>query len=278
MITLSDNGKWKNSKTGLLSKDKNSFNLRFIEMNKSMDKYIYGSEEWETKCPIVATGFLAYLIETLQTKDNISSKEIYEKYFNYQYQRYIDKVKILPNFDENEAKKVFIKTYIEDEKKHIEKSKVLYGYLYDNETNLVEEYIQSYFKYIAEKQSNKTSSNKADVSSKEKKSTRQEPTDEGLEVIKSYFFSKFYGVRSATNDWEDCLKPALKKQRIGRDYETVALLIHRCKEINDDKMPRDFSIWYEIFCKSMNIKKCTYKPSRLDISKFLNEFYYLHLK
>lgn len=148
MITLSENGKWKNGKTGILSKDKGYFRLRFIEMNNSMDKYIHSHEERLTKCPIIATGFLAYLIETLQTDNNISSIDIYEKYFNYQYQSYLNKVKILPNYDENEAKIAFIKTYIKDEKNHIEKSKTLYDYLSDDKANLIKKYIENYFRYL----------------------------------------------------------------------------------------------------------------------------------
>ena len=275
MIRLSENGKWKNGKTGMLNKDEGYFRLRFIEMNKSMDKFIYRSEERETKCPIVATGFTAYLIETLQTNDKISSTDIYEKYFNYQYQSYLDKVKILPDYNESKAKEVFIKTYIIDEKKHVENSKSLYDYLYDDKVNLIKKYVESYFKYIAEKQTTKTST-QTKASTETNNSKRQEPTDEGLEVIKSYFKGKFYGINSEVNYFENHLKPDLKKTRDGNGYATIALLIQQCEEVNKDKMPPKFSVWYEIFCKNMNIKLCTYKPHQLDISFIQNEFYYLH--
>lgn len=272
MITLSENGKWKNGKTGILSKDEGYFRLRFIEMNNSMDKYIHSPEKFASKCPIIATGFLAYLIETIQTDNNISSFDIYEKYFNYQYQHYLNKVKISPDYDENETKRVFVKTYIKDEKNHIEKSKTLYDYLPDDKANLIKKHIESYFKYISEKQLSKGKLS----SSKEKNKTRQEPTDEGLEVIKSYFNSCFYFIdQNGVNYFEECLKPDLRKIRRGYEYATIALIIFNCKHVNSRKMPKSFKQWYKIFCKNMNIKECTFKPNQLDTSKFSSEMYYL---
>jgi hypothetical protein len=100
-------------------------------------------------------------------------------------------------------------------------------------------------------------------------------TDEQIDLLKSCFVATFKGVGNNINYFEENLLIDLQKNRTGKEYAEIALLIYRSDKFSKAHKGKPFANWYEMFCNLMEIERTKYKPSQLDTDNVKGEFYYL---
>lgn len=80
--------------------------------------------------------------------------------------------------------------------------------------------------------------------------------------LKDYFVSTFKGMGNGTINHFNTMIDELKTDRIAKEFAQIALMIYDSGKLNDRK-PKAFAKWYELFCECIGCEKKTYKPKDL---------------
>jgi hypothetical protein len=188
---------WANLKYGAIVDVKGNGELRFVEYKykpipedakygvtyrgdcspKHADNDVFKSyqgEDAEEHCPVVASGFVAYLLKCLKADYNPfldewfesvggdarlkwfeskkGAQQMYNEYFDLCKKDYVLKHKRDPDAPKHNYEKEYATGYhLEEEKKKIDSSKAIFEYLNDVDVNHIKEYAENYWDYIKEK-------------------------------------------------------------------------------------------------------------------------------
>lgn len=253
--------KWENGKIGKF--EVSNLELRWIELTltEGIYAYRYPLAESYHKAPIVAKGFIVYLLKAIEANPNIKSAKLYDTYYKFRFRQYKEIKESEPDAFCRDLASEFHNKHIEEEQKNAAYSKRLFDYLEEDDQSLIKGYSENYFAYIK----------KYDVNNHNVLENKKRNID--AEKLKSYFIAQFKGMGNSENYFDKNLINDLQLPMTGRQIASVALIIFESKKMT--RRPKSFESWYTEFCKIMGTDKKTYKPSGLDTEELKNRFYYL---
>ncbi|MDD4440028.1 MAG: hypothetical protein PHS04_18640 [Tissierellia bacterium] len=257
---------WENEKIGKF--EESNLELIWIEatLTEGIYKYRYPNAERYQKAPVVAKGFIVYLLKVIEANPNVKSAKLYDSYYNFRFRQYKEIKESEPDAFSRDLASEFHNKHIEEEQKYAAYSKRLFDYLKEDDYTLIKRYCDSYFAYIK-----KYGVNTQEVNDNLPTENQNKKID--TEKLRSYFKATFKGFGNSYNFFDNHLIKDLQLQMSNREIATVALIIHKSDKTT--KMPKSFESWYNEFCKIMGTDKKTYKPSGLDTEELKNRFYYL---
>ena len=142
-------GSWSNGKWGYFTiihctESYNDTSLRFVEVEAGNGYKLKHDDE----CPIIAKGFIVFLIDKLD--DSTISSEV--DYYDTYYVRLRDEYKTVEGKKAGASKKnlndEFYKKHLVEEKERIEQSQQLFDFLTEKDREDIRNYIRCYFEYI----------------------------------------------------------------------------------------------------------------------------------
>ncbi|HLW10093.1 MAG TPA: hypothetical protein VKX35_06815 [Fermentimonas sp.] len=139
---------WENGKIGKF--EVSNLELRWIELTltEGIYAYRYPLAESYHKAPIVAKGFIVYLLKAIEANPNIKSAKLYDTYYNSRSRQYKEIKESEPDAFCRDLASEFHNKHIEEEQKHAAYSKRLFDYLKEDDYTLIKRYCDSYFAYI----------------------------------------------------------------------------------------------------------------------------------
>ena len=266
MNIINHGTKWKNGKIGEF--EESNLELKWIEFTftEGIPKYRYPNAERYQKAPVVAKGFIVYLLKAIEANPNIKSAVLYDIYYKFRFKQFQVTEECKPDAFSRDLASEFHNKHIEEEQKHAAYSKRLFDYLKEDDQTFIREYSENYFAYIK-----KYGVNTQEV--KDNLPTENQNKKIDTEKLRSYFKANFKGMGNSENYFDNYLVKDLQLQMSDRQIATVALIIFNSDKTT--KMPKTFESWYTEFCNIMGTKKRTYKPSGLNPEELKNIFYYL---
>ena len=139
---------WENGKIGKF--EVSNLELRWIEftLTEGIYAYRYPLAESYHKAPIVAKGFIVYLLKAIEANPNIKSAVLYDTYYNFRFRQYKEIKESEPDAFSRDLASEFHNKHIEEEQKHAAYSKRSFDYLKEDDCTLIKRYCDSYFAYI----------------------------------------------------------------------------------------------------------------------------------
>lgn len=143
--TLKYGDGWANGKSGQIADLSNNYQLRFLETDENGLRFLQNEEE-KIKLPIIACGFVAWLIKHWKE----DTKTIFENYLKIRLNQYVDLHKNAPDAHKRDLEKDFFRNYLSQEEKWIKQSEAIFEFIQTNEADLIREYISNYYDYISQ--------------------------------------------------------------------------------------------------------------------------------
>jgi len=137
---------WANGKSGQIADLTHNYQLRFFETDENGLRFLQNEEE-KIKLPIIACGFVAWLIKHWKE----DTKTIFENYLKIRLNQYVDLHKNAPDAHKRDLEKDFFRNYLSQEEKWIKQSEAIFEYITNKEVETLKEYIQNYREYVAKK-------------------------------------------------------------------------------------------------------------------------------
>ena len=139
---------WENGKIGKF--EVSNLELRWIELTltEGIYAYRYPLAESYHKAPIVAKGFIVYLLKAIEANPNIKSAKLYDTYYNSRSRQYKEIKESEPDAFCRDLASEFHNKHIEEEQKHAAYSKRLFDYLKEDDQTFIRGYSENYFAYI----------------------------------------------------------------------------------------------------------------------------------
>ena len=136
---------WQNGKCAEFHYYEKDVCYQLVELTDDGKKYIVPTHERTLEnCPVIALGFVAYLIHNWGKTE----KEIYLEYYDLCLSKFLnieDKKSGSINRDLNAE---YYKLHVTEQKGLASKSEKIYPYLTDNDSKLIKQYEESYFDFI----------------------------------------------------------------------------------------------------------------------------------
>jgi hypothetical protein len=139
---------WENGKIGKF--EVSNLELRWIEftLTEGIYAYRYPLAERYQKAPVVAKGFIVYLLKAIEANPNVKSAKLYDSYYNIRLRQYKEIKESEPDAFSRDLASEFHNKHIEEEQKYAAYSKRLFDYLKEDDCTLIKRYCDSYFAYI----------------------------------------------------------------------------------------------------------------------------------
>lgn len=138
---------WQNEKCAEFQYNATQVWYQLIELTPDGRSYIIKpSERNKENCPVIALGFVAYLIHNWGK----SETEIYKGFYELCLSDFINKEEKLPGAFKRDLKAENYKQHIVEENTRVAFSQKIYPYLTDNDSKLIIQYTKSYFDFIKE--------------------------------------------------------------------------------------------------------------------------------
>jgi hypothetical protein len=139
---------WENGKIGKF--EVSNLELRWIEftLTEGIYAYRYPLAERYQKAPVVAKGFIVYLLKAIEANPNVKSAKLYDSYYNIRLRQYKEIKESEPDAFCRDLASEFHNKHIEEEQKYAAYSKRLFDYLKEDYCTLIKRYCDSYFAYI----------------------------------------------------------------------------------------------------------------------------------
>ena len=139
---------WENGKIGIF--EESNLELIWIELTltEGIPKYRYPNAERYQKAPVVAKGFIVYLLKAIEANPNVKSAKLYDSYYNIRLRQYKEIKESEPDAFSRDLASEFHNKHIEEEQKYAAYSKRLFDYLKEDYCTLIKRYCDSYFAYI----------------------------------------------------------------------------------------------------------------------------------
>jgi len=131
---------WTNGSDGMFRYSDNNYLYGFCKKTKELQLLIT-----ETELPVIACGFVAYLIHNFGD----STEDIFSGYLNTQMYRYETLHNSDPDVLSRSLRAEFFSAYENYEKSLITQSKKIFEFLTKKETDLINNYIDVYLKFIS---------------------------------------------------------------------------------------------------------------------------------
>lgn len=155
---------WKNGKVARFDYDEANVWYQLIEADDDGLNYIVSQfERTLENCPVVAHGFVAYLIHNWGRPET----EIYKEFYELCLSEFIRREEKKPGAFKRDLNTEYYILHIPEEKAKVAYSQKIYPYLTGDDTKLVNQYLESYFDFIKINYS-KPSSEKEDGPSTDK--------------------------------------------------------------------------------------------------------------
>lgn len=265
--TLKYGDGWANGKSGQIADLSNNYQLRFLETDENGLRFLQNDEE-KIKLPIIACGFVAWLIKHWK-EDTMT---IFENYLKIRLNQYVDLHKNAPDAHKRDLEKDFFSNYLSQEEKWIKQSEAIFEYITDKEVETLKEYIQNYREYVAQK------CNPLYIDEYTKQSEIIVDTDWRIKLAYQIFLNypesiERFSLVARTNDVrriltyhidkpDECLQLVLDKCQTAWNIGTV--FIECLKYIIDEKT---------VFIKLLNNQPITlHKGTQDDIKKIFGKF------
>src|SRR5690554_1469705 len=148
MNIINHGTKWKNEKIGIF--EESNLELIWIELTltEGIPKYRYPNAERYQKAPVVAKGFIVYLLKAIEANPNIKSAVLYDTYYKIRFKQFQVTEECKPDAFSRDLASEFHNKHIEEEQKYAAYSKRLFNYLKEDDCTLIKRYCDSYFAYI----------------------------------------------------------------------------------------------------------------------------------
>jgi hypothetical protein len=144
--TITD--KWKNGKCACFIYNRIHRNYQLVELTSDAKSYLISPmERTEKNCPVLANGFIAYLIRNWGTPE----LEIFEGYYGLNFSEYNQIENTKPGAFRRDLKSEFVDIHLTNEKAKIIESIMIYSFLTIQDAEAIKEYVNSYFDFLAEK-------------------------------------------------------------------------------------------------------------------------------
>ena len=139
---------WENGKIGKF--EVSNLELRWIEftLTEGIYAYRYPLAERYQKAPIVAKGFIVYLLKVIEPNPNVKSAKLYDSYYNFRFRQYKEIEESEPDAFSRDLASEFHEKHVKDEQKFATFSKGCFDYLKEDDCTLIKRYCDSYFAYI----------------------------------------------------------------------------------------------------------------------------------
>ena len=140
--------KWKNERIGKF--EESNLELIWIELTltEGIYEYRYPNAERYQKAPVVAKGFIVYLLKAIEANPNVKSAKLYDSYYNFRFRQYKEIKESEPDAFSRDLASEFHNKHIEEEQKHAAYSKRLFDYLKEDDQTFIRGYSENYFAYI----------------------------------------------------------------------------------------------------------------------------------
>ena len=109
-----------------------------------MREYLIPKIKDRRKTPVLACGFVAYLINYFGDE----TKKIYENYFKLRLNEYKTKHKNAPDAFKRDFEKEFFDVHLSKEEEMIGQSEAIFEFISDDEVNIIKQYISNYIEYV----------------------------------------------------------------------------------------------------------------------------------
>ncbi|MFC4676298.1 hypothetical protein [Dysgonomonas termitidis] len=139
--TISNN--WVNGKSGQFQDFDNTCLYRFCEMDKDCHIHLLKKEE-EKKLPVLACGFVAWLIKHWGT----NTQAIYSSYLQARLNKYKTEHKNDADVFKRDLEREFYDQYKTKEEQWVKQSEAIFEFVSDVEVNQIKEYVRNYFEYV----------------------------------------------------------------------------------------------------------------------------------
>ncbi|MDR0619421.1 MAG: hypothetical protein LBG17_05935 [Bacteroidales bacterium] len=138
--------KWANGKTGTFYAF-DDYTLRFRALNSDLERYVEG-DNWVEHAPIIACGFMVYLLYSTRNSRNYKMSDIYANYYQCLCNAYKEIEDKKPDAFKRDLDKEFYEKHILDEQEKVRLSKGIFDFLTNEDKDTINEYINCYFGYI----------------------------------------------------------------------------------------------------------------------------------
>jgi len=136
---------WKNGKAGEFKYNKEGIWYQLFEISVEEEAFLVSIYERNIEnCPVVALGFVAYLIYNWGRPATVIYKEFYER-LRSEY-KHIEEKK--PGAFKRDLNTEYYILHIPEEKARVAYSQKIYPYLTEDDTKLINQYLESYFDFI----------------------------------------------------------------------------------------------------------------------------------
>ena len=148
MNIINHGTKWKNGKIGEF--EESNLELKWIELTlrEGIYEYRYPNAERYQKAPVVAKGFIVYLLKVIEPNPNVKSAKLYDSYYNFRFKQFQVTEECKPDAFSRDLASEFHNKHIEEEQKHAAYSKRLFDYLKEDDQTFIRGYSENYFAYI----------------------------------------------------------------------------------------------------------------------------------
>jgi len=137
--------RWKNEKGAEFQYNETEIWYQIIELTPDLCTYIINPcERNKENCPVIALGFVAYLIHNWGKPETGMYTGFYERCLS----DFINKEEKLPGAFMRNLRNEYYKNHIEEENARVSYSQKIYPYLTDNDSKLISQYLESYFDFI----------------------------------------------------------------------------------------------------------------------------------
>lgn len=163
--------RWANNKGAEFEYDNEKNHYRLIELTPDCNNYLVGrTQRNDNNCPVIAKGFIAYLIRNWGKKE----VDIYNSYYNWCFSIFESNETKKPGSFQRNLDAEFYPLHVAREKEYVKFSYQINPYLSEHEIKLINQYIKAYFNYIEQTWS--------PIDNKEKTSKENQNTTNELSV------------------------------------------------------------------------------------------------
>lgn len=141
--TLTCGNGWANGKSGQFRVFDNNYQLRFCETDENGYHFMLKEEE-QMKLPVLACGFVAWLIKHWGT----DTQTIYSGYLQARLNKYKSEHSKDADVFKRDLEQEFYNHYTANEEQWVLQSEAIFDFISEAETNKIKEYVQYFFEYV----------------------------------------------------------------------------------------------------------------------------------
>ena len=134
---------WANGKSGQFRVFDNNYQLRFCETDENGYHFMLKEEE-QMKLPVLACGFVAWLIKHWGT----DTQTIYSGYLQARLNKYKSEHSKDADVFKRDLEQEFYNHYTANEEQWVLQSEAIFDFISEAETNKIKEYVQYFFEYV----------------------------------------------------------------------------------------------------------------------------------